>query len=80
MMKDWKPENDEKLLSAVRGYFEKHGMALSGDIEYVPGIDYVSIEIGEIAILHVNLPPMSNYDVEETEHTEAYFNNKRVGF
>ena len=65
-------KSDEQLQNAILDYTEKHGLVLPDDVLYVPGIDFIEVRIGEIPILTVGLPPVSNYPVRETEHTDKY--------
>ena len=77
-MWDWDPKTDKNIQNAVREYLHEHNLKLEGDAEYVPGIDYVSIEICGIPVLEVNLPPVSNYSIGETEHTRKYLRKKEL--
>ena len=73
----WDPKKDKDLQNAIRSYLAEHGMDLAEDVEYQGGIDFVSIEIGGVPVFEVGLPPVSNYPVYETEHTDRYL-RKRV--
>ena len=72
----WDPKKDVKLQNAVYAYLSEHNLTMRHDAEYEAGIDYVSIEIGGIPVLEVSLPPVSNYNVCETEHTDKYLRKR----
>jgi hypothetical protein len=61
-----------ELQQTLNAYLRAHGLALTEDARYVSGIDYVEIQIGGIPVLWVGLPPVSDYSVHETEHTDRY--------
>ena len=65
-------KNNRLLQRAIREYTEKHGIVIPENIEYIPGIDSVSIYLGEDAVLIIGLPPVSGYPVYETEYTKKY--------
>ena len=71
-MMGWEPAKDEKLLAAVQAYLDGQGLLLYGDARFVAGIDYVALKIGDHAVLRIGLPPVSNYVIDETEHTSRY--------
>ena len=52
--------------------YEKKGYVLPDVAEYISGIDCVKIQVEQKPVLIVSLPPVSNYDIEETEHTGKY--------
>ena len=72
----WDPKQDKKLQEAVCSYLSEHNMTLSSNATYIAGIDCVQIRIGGVPVLEVNLPPMSDYVVEKTEHTDKYLRKK----
>ena len=75
-MWNWDPKKDKSIQSAIISFLHEHNLIFEDDAEYVPGIDYVSIEIGEVPVLEVSLPPVSNYNVRETEHTRKYLRKR----
>ena len=77
-MRDWNPKKDEKLQEAVCSYLSEHNMTLSSNAEYIAGIDCVQIRIGDIPVLEVNLPPVSDYSIDETEYTRKYLCKKEL--
>ena len=72
----WDPKKDKKLQNAVNVYLSENDLKLNDNAEYEAGIDFVSIEIEGVPVLEVNLPPVSNYLVQETEYTDKYLRNK----
>ena len=77
-MWDWEPKKDKNIKAAIQAYLYKHDLTMVDDAEYVPGIDYVSIEIGGVPVLEVNLPPISNYTIDETEYTRKYLRKREL--
>ena len=69
-MIDW--EGHEELQEALQEYLSAHGLALSGDESYQSGIDCVGVFIQDCLVLSISLPPVSNYRVRETIHTDKY--------
>jgi len=67
---------DKNLQRSIQNYAEKHGLFLPDKILYVPGIDYVSVEIEGNPVFIVGLPPVSNYSIRETEYTDKYMRKK----
>ena len=65
----WNPREDKELQAAIEDYLVKHKYTLDRNFDYIAGIDYVSVELDGVSVLVVNLPPISDYVVEETEHT-----------
>ena len=63
---------NKALQKALQSYLSKHGLALTGREIYKPGIDFASVSVDGFQVLTINLPPVSNYDVEETEYTNTY--------
>ena len=55
--------NNADLQNAYRSFAGANGIFLPDDILYVPGIDFVEVWGAGGAILKVNLPPVSNYEV-----------------
>ena len=75
-MLNWEPKNDKNIQNAVQAYLSERNLTLSDDAEYEAGIDYVSIEICGVPVLEVNLPPVSNYSIDETKYTYMYLRAK----
>ena len=71
-------KNNDDLNKAVNEYTNKHGLSLPDTALYVPGIDFVSIEINGVSVLIINLPPVSNYSIDETEHTSRYLRSAKA--
>ena len=69
-MTNWKEH--EELQKAVHTYLSEHGLILNSAVVYESGIDCVYILIQDNPVLIVGLPPVSNYDIEETEYTERF--------
>ena len=69
-MTNWKTHKD--LQQALRTHLSIRGWVLDDNIEYESGIDCVFVMLGGNPVFIVGLPPLSNYEVEETEHTDRY--------
>ena len=69
-MTDWKEHKE--LQEALQAYLTKHDLVLPDDAVYKSGIDCVGVFVQDVVVFHVCLPPPSNYEVEETEHTDKY--------
>ena len=72
------PENDPNIIKAVDNYLKTHDLALPDDVVYEPIIDGVFICIEDNPVLVVGLPPVSNYPVRETEHTDKYLRTPKT--
>jgi len=68
----WYPENDDDLQKAVSDYLFINGLALPENFVYEPVIDGVYVCVSNNVVLRVGLPPVSNYNIRETEHTDKY--------
>ena len=77
-MWNWEPEKDVNIQRAVRAYLSERNLMLSDDAEYEPVIDGVHILIDNNIVLRIGLPPVSNYNVRETEHTHKYLSAKKT--
>ncbi|MCL2044759.1 MAG: hypothetical protein FWG88_00040 [Oscillospiraceae bacterium] len=66
------PKNDEKLINAIRMYISEHNLLLPDNAEYEYIIDGVWVLVDDEIVLTIGLPPVSNYSVHETEHTNKY--------
>ena len=71
-MPEWNPKNNVKLQESLRSYLLEHSMILPDDVEYSPIIDGVWVLVEDKVVLTIGLPPVSNYSVRETEHTDKY--------
>jgi hypothetical protein len=65
-------QNHKEIQQALSGYLERNNLALTGQERFSWGIDCVGVFVGELLILNIGLPPVSNYPVRETEHTRKY--------
>jgi len=77
-MWDWDPKKDDHIQNAVKSFLRENNMILGEEAEYHPGIDYVSVKVNGDSVLIINLPPMSDYEVEETEHTDRYLRAREL--
>ena len=62
-------KNNIDLQYAISSYAKKHNLILPDNLTYEFGIDYFDVRVDDTPVLIVSLPPISNYFVEETEHT-----------
>ena len=72
----WNPKEDKKVQSAVQKYLLAMGLTVDGETEFLAGIDHVCVRVNGVPVLAIGLPPVSNYLVEETEHTRKYLRTK----
>ena len=72
----WNPKEDNNVQKAVYTYLHEHGLVLPETAKYEVIIDGVDIKIDNNVVLEVNLPPVSNYTIDETEHTRKYLKPK----
>ena len=70
-MIDWKKHSG--LQKALHGYLLEHGLTLTGYEVYSTGIDCVFVYVEGDLVFIIGLPPVTDYDIEETEHTDKYF-------
>ena len=63
---------DENLQSSLLHYLAEKGIDLPSNVKFYPGIDFVGVYVHDLCVLMVSLPPISNYIVDETEHTDKY--------
>ena len=66
----WK--GHEEFQKALQAYLAERDLSLPDDVRYGSGIDCAFVFAGKFPILRVGLPPVSNYPVLETEHTDKY--------
>ena len=64
-----KCQNNRGFQNAILSYVKKHGLILPDNLTYGGGIDFFDVRVNDIPVLVVSLPPVSNYNVRETEHT-----------
>ena len=74
----WNPAKDHNILKAVNSYAASNGLILPANLEYAPGIDVVFVRINSRSVLLVNLPPLADYLVEETEYTSRYLRTRQT--
>jgi hypothetical protein len=72
-----RPEEDPELMKAVNEYLSANGLSLPDDVRFAYGIDCVIILKDKNHLLRIGLPPVSNYPVEETEHTDKYLRPRK---
>ena len=68
----WDPKTDIKLQKALQDYLIKRNFFLDEDAEYEVIIDGVDIFVSGHLVLCIGLPPVSNYNIHETEFAEYY--------
>jgi hypothetical protein len=73
----WIPKEDAELQIAIRAYIAEHDLYLDENAEYIPIIDGVFVCVDDQVVLCVGLPPVSNYSISETEHTDKYMRPTR---
>ena len=69
-MTNWKIHKD--LQTALSVWLNDRNLSLPEKETYQSGIDCVGIFVDGNLILSINLPPLSNYEIEETKHTHKY--------
>ena len=69
-MTNWK--NHKGLQQALKTYLLENEMVLPDTARYESGIDCVCIYISGDRVLIIGLPPLSNYVVRGTEHTNKH--------
>jgi hypothetical protein len=73
----WIPKEDAELQNAIHAYIAEHDLFLDESAEYIPIIDGVRVYVDGCVVLQVGLPPVSNYRIRETEHTDKYMRQTR---
>ena len=71
-------KSNSDLQKAISDYSERQGLILPEDIRFSPGIDYVDVRFQDHSVLIVCLPPVSNYNIHETEYTDEYLRPQKV--
>ena len=74
----WNPKEDKALINAISDYVSTNNLILDEKHELTPIIDGVFVEVDGKPVLIVGLPPVSNYNVRETEHTRRYLKAKKT--
>ena len=64
-----KCKNNQDFQNAILNYTKANNLVLPDNITYSAGIDFFDVRVNNIPVLIVCLPPVSNYEVEETVHT-----------
>jgi len=70
-MIDWKEHRE--LQHALQVYTAAHSIILTGNEEYESGIDCVIVYMEDDPVFIIGLPPVSNYHVKETDHTNNHY-------
>ena len=73
-MTNWKEHKE--FQQALQAYLSLHGIMLDDTVKYESGIDCVGVFMGGQLVLSVALPPVSNYQVRETEYARQYRKTK----
>jgi hypothetical protein len=73
-----RPEDDENVMKALNNYLSINGRILPNNAFLTWGIDFVGVRIDDYTVLRIGLPPVSNYPVRETEHTDKYLKKKAL--
>ena len=71
-----RPEDDQRAMKAISDYLSIRGLYLPNNIKYEYVIDGIYALVDDCPVLMIGLPPVSNYPVEETEHTRKYLRTK----
>ena len=69
-MTNW--NEHKELQEALQAYLTKHDLILPNDAEYESSIDCVFVVVQDDPVFIIGLPPPSNYNVKETEHTNKH--------
>ena len=69
-MTNWKEHKE--LQEALQAYLVEHDLVLPDDAEYESSIDCVAVVVQDDVVFWIGLPPPSNYEVDETEHTDKH--------
>ena len=64
-----KCKSNKDFQNAISNYAKAHNLVLPDNITYDGGIDFFDVRVDDKPVLIVCLPPVSNYNVRETEHT-----------
>ena len=70
-------ENDRDFQNAISNYAKKHNLVIPDEVTYTFGIDFYDVRVDNKPVLIVSLPPVSNYVVDETEHTRKLLKTTR---
>ena len=69
-------ECDTAIQSALWSYLSKKELSPTDKMRFEAGLDAVAVVINDEIVLIISLPPVSNYNIYETEHTHKYL--KRI--
>jgi hypothetical protein len=69
---EFKWEDYTEFQQALKAHLLRRNMRLDADFVFEFGIDCVFVYVEDKPVFIVNLPPMSNYSVDETEYTDRY--------
>ena len=69
--------NDKNVQEAIKSYADTHGLVLPNDVVFGYIIDGVHVYVDDHVVLRIGLPPVSNYPVRETEHTDKYLRARK---
>ena len=72
------PNENPLVMGAIHTYLKNNGLSLPDDVRYEYIIDGVYVLIDDKPVLRVGLPPVSNYPVRETEHTNRYLRGRKT--
>ena len=64
--------NHKDIQQALQFYLTENGLALTGHEKFSWGIDFVSVRVHGVLVLTIGLPPVTDYEIDETEHTRKY--------
>ena len=69
-MTDWKEHRE--MQHALYTYLLECNLTLSDNVSFESGIDCVFVLVDDDPVLIIGLPPVSNYTVRETAHTDKH--------
>ena len=72
------PTENKNIMSAINDYISDNDLHLDGNAVYEWGIDCVGVFVDGNVVLSVGLPPVSNYRIRETEHTNRYLRGRKT--
>jgi hypothetical protein len=73
-----RPEDDVNVMKALNNYLNVSGRIYPDGVSLSWSLDCVCLFIDDNLVITINLPPVSNYTISETKHTDKYLKKKAL--
>ena len=68
----------KQVSPSLNTYLIENGLLLDDSAKYQYGIDFVEVSVEGKPVFIISLPPVSNYEIDETEYTRQYLKQRKM--